>query len=455
MLDGDAAPAKRLRYSPESKHAPKSKASHLDQGHVTVCASQPSTARTSPSRSSGSVATLAELDTASEHANAPHAAAISTGLRASAAPWIPALNSIWSNVSEPGREWQSGFGNAAFGAIKPLVSTNNGATGLLSPMFSCHDAQVQNMPLLDLLHQNGVLLTVNAMLLQVILSAVPISQSRRGANVHPLQGSSLANTEHDNLFHADVGLNFAPALPANLFTPPKQPNNASSQRSSQLLHSPAVRVSSHSAQYNLFDQSQDRVSLSTTATPTSIFRRLKTSSPEDTAEQHSQCKFNSYAYSQNVDPRSAALARAPSGLSYIAPVPQKRSRPVQRGIHPAEINKRITGARESWQILDIVNTFGAEFDAVNVATALHRIAKQRPDDVPQLIDTDAFKQLVVMVDVQVTFLLHHNNLVTVCICFNSCCCIVMRPSLCRQPVSNEQFTVYCALIGLVAMTYAA
>ena len=254
------------------------------------------------------------------------------------------------------------------------------------------------------------------MLLQVVLSAGPMSQFRRGANVQPLQCSSLANTQDDILLHANADFNFAPALPSNLFTPPKPLNNASSQRNSHSLHSPAVHMSDHSAQYSLFDQSQDWVSLSTTATPTSIFRRLKTSSPE-AAEQHSQCKFDSYAYTQNVDPRGAASARVPSGLVYMAPVPQKRSRPVQRGIHPAEINKRITGARESWQILDIVNTFGAEFDAVNVATALHRIAKQRPDDVPHLIDSDAFKQLVIMVDVQVSFIRCETKHGTVCVRF--------------------------------------
>ena len=82
---------------------------------------------------------------------------------------------------------------------------------------------------------------------------------------------------------------------------------------------------------------------------------------------------------------------------------QKRARPVQRGVHPAEINKRITNAQECWHILDIVNSFGAEFDAVNVATALHRIAKQRPDDAKKLIASNTFKQLVMMVDVQVPF----------------------------------------------------
>lgn len=218
--------------------------------------------------------------------------------------------------------------------------------------------------------------------------------------MHPLQESSVANLQADVLLHADDGFNFTSPLPAGLFTPPKQPNNASAQRSSQVAHSPAVQVPSHSAQYSLFDQSRTRVSFSTTATPTSIFRRLKTSSPEDTTEQHS--KYDSFAYTQNINPRGLpfANASASSGIP-CAPVAHKRSRPVQRGIHPAEINKRITGARDSWQILDIVNTFGAEFDAVNVATALHRIAKQRPEDALHLINSNAFKQLVIMVDVQV------------------------------------------------------
>lgn len=143
------------------------------------------------------------------------------------------------------------------------------------------------------------------------------------------------------------------------------------------------------------------MSFSKASTPTSIFRRLKTSSPEDAAEQHRQCKFDSFAYRENVNPNSIAFAQAPSSHAFMAPFPQKRSRAVQRGIHPAEINKRITGANDSWQILDIVNTFGAEFDAVNVATALHRIAKQRPEGVVHLTSSDAFQQLVIMVDVQV------------------------------------------------------
>ena len=216
--------------------------------------------------------------------------------------------------------------------------------------------------------------------------------------------------QDDALFHADHGFNLTPPLPAGLFTPPKPPKIPFGQHINHMAPSPAAQMSGHDMQYSLFDQSRNRVSFSATATPTSIFRRLKTSSPEDAAEQHSQCKFDSFAYTQNVNPNGTALAHAPSGLAYMAPVPQKRSRPVQRGIHPAEINKRITGASDSWHILDIVNTFGAEFDAVNVATALHRIAKQRPEDALHLTNSNAFKQLVIMVDVQVRHLLFSGEL---------------------------------------------
>ena len=252
---------------------------------------------------------------------------------------------------------------------------------------------------------------------------MPKYVSRRGADIHPVGGSSLANMQDDALFHADHGFNLTPPLPAGLFTPPKPPKNPFAQHSSQSAHSPAAQLSGHGMQYSLFDHTCDRTSFAAMAAPTSIFRRLKTSSPEDATEHHSQCKFDSFAYTQNVNPNSVPFAHAPSGVSYIAPVPQKRSRPVQRGMHPAEINKRITGASDSWQILDIVNTFGAEFDAVNVATALHRIAKQKPEDVLRLTNSNAFKQLVIMVDVQVRHLaLAKNQKLCVCVCVCVCVC---------------------------------
>ena len=240
-------------------------------------------------------------------------------------------------------------------------------------------------------------------------------QANAGGNFHghsrpsvrPLEGSSISNIQDVAFSQSEDDIKFTAPLPAGLFTPLKHgscPGSAEHAHydcclgsSQQPEGSPAARMS----QYSLFDQSQGRVSFSTTSTPTSIFRRLKTSSPEDT-EAHTQFKFGHFAHAQNIDPRGRAFPHVPSGLGHVIPVPQKRARPVQRGIHPAEINKRITSARESWQILDIVNTFGAEFDAVNVATALHRIAKQRPEDVACLISSDGFKQLVMMVDIQVT-----------------------------------------------------
>ena len=232
-----------------------------------------------------------------------------------------------------------------------------------------------------------------------------------------LEGSSMANVQYDVCFKSEDAITFAAALPEGLLTPTKhhhgclgfdhhegrQRHHGSLQQHNQLPCSPAAGVSQHDAQYSLFDQNQGRISFSTTSTPTSIFRRLKTTSPENTVE-HTQLPYNQFAHMQNVDPRGTVFVHVPSG-GQVAPVPHKRSRPVQRGVHPAEINKRITSARESWQILDIVNTFGAEFDAVNVATALHRIAKQRPEDVVRLVNSDGFKQLVMMVDIQVNYLL--------------------------------------------------
>ena len=144
MLDGEAAPAKRLRYSPESKHAPHSKSSYVqqDREEQSASASQPDTALTSPSRSSGSVATLAESDSTSEQANASHVSA--KGLRVTAAPWTPALNSIWSNAFEPSKGWQSGFDTSGSGAIKPAVAAGHAATGLLGAEFHTRDAQVHS-----------------------------------------------------------------------------------------------------------------------------------------------------------------------------------------------------------------------------------------------------------------------------------------------------------------------
>lgn len=75
-----------------------------------------------------------------------------------------------------------------------------------------------------------------------------------------------------------------------------------------------------------------------------------------------------------------------------------------RGTHPAEINKQITTAKDVWTIVEIVLQHGAEFDAVNVATALHRMAKACPEDPTELLCSNGFEQLLMMVEAQVCVL---------------------------------------------------
>lgn len=93
------------------------------------------------------------------------------------------------------------------------------------------------------------------------------------------------------------------------------------------------------------------------------------------------------------DPRNAAAA---GGGQII-----RRKGGPMRGTHPAEINKQITGAKDVWVIVDIVLQHGSEFDAVNVATALHRMAKACPDDPTELLRSTGFEQLLLMVEGQV------------------------------------------------------
>ena len=93
------------------------------------------------------------------------------------------------------------------------------------------------------------------------------------------------------------------------------------------------------------------------------------------------------------DPRNAAAA---GGGQII-----RRKGGPMRGTHPAEINKQITGAKDVWVIVDIVLQHGTEFDAVNVATALHRMAKACPDDPTELLRSSGFEQLLNMVEAQV------------------------------------------------------
>ena len=151
MSDGDAVPAKRLRYSPESKHAPKPNVSSLDQRENKdhdKSISQPGTVLTSPSRSSGSAVTYTGSDSASDYATTSQTQATTKGLRASATPWTPTVHNIWSSISgqESSCGWQSGrFDMSMCGAAK--ATTGYGETGQDAAASKSHYAQVQTLRL--------------------------------------------------------------------------------------------------------------------------------------------------------------------------------------------------------------------------------------------------------------------------------------------------------------------
>ncbi len=117
-MDADVAPAKRLRFSPESKHAPRPKSDFDEQEqHRTNSAETP--AALSPSRSSNSAGTCVQSDAASEQYCAAQSGLISgstKALRASAAPWTPAKLIPQSNPLQSSQTWQSLYGPSIFGS---------------------------------------------------------------------------------------------------------------------------------------------------------------------------------------------------------------------------------------------------------------------------------------------------------------------------------------------------
>lgn len=222
-----------------------------------------------------------------------------------------------------------------------------------------------------------------------------------GRSKQPLANSNSANDFAPKLAQSQPGCNLsiAGALRESLLTPAKGTVSKPPLRSASAIAQdentpPHAAVSPAIKHSNIESVCERQSSFVSNSTPTSVFRRLNTRSPSvtctDRAPDHALTQLS-----------EAKLDSMPSGMHDMAANGQKRARPVQRGIHPAEINKRITNAQECWHILDIVTNFGADFDAVNVATALHRIAKQRPDDSKKLVASDTFRQLVMMVDIQV------------------------------------------------------
>ena len=140
-MDADVAPAKRLRFSPESKHAPRPKGNFDEQETGTNNVETP--AALSPSRSSNSAGTCIQPDAASEQycaAQTGMTAGSAKALRASAAPWTPAKIIPQSNPLQSSQAWQSLYGPSIFGsALAATVYETNSGPGML---FSSYTGQV-------------------------------------------------------------------------------------------------------------------------------------------------------------------------------------------------------------------------------------------------------------------------------------------------------------------------
>lgn len=141
-MDADVAPAKRLRFSPESKHAPQPKSNFGKQEqHRTNNVQTP--AALSPSRSSNSAGTCVQSDAATEQYYAAQTCMTSGStktLRASAAPWTPAKIIPQSNPLQSTQAWQSLYGPSIFGSA--LVATNHETDSGLGVLLSSYTGQV-------------------------------------------------------------------------------------------------------------------------------------------------------------------------------------------------------------------------------------------------------------------------------------------------------------------------
>lgn len=79
--------------------------------------------------------------------------------------------------------------------------------------------------------------------------------------------------------------------------------------------------------------------------------------------------------------------------------PRSGSGPRQPGApHPAEINKQITATTSCATILQIAVDQGKFFDAVNVATSLHRLAKNKPPQTQPVLEHAGFRHILMMTD---------------------------------------------------------
>ena len=136
-MESDALPAKRLRYSPESKHAP--------QLQVTVAKSEEGLEAAhmiqdvhSPDRSSNSAASCIKAEA---NQVAPKVG-LGQALRATATPWTPAKLSNQGMVKQPSSCWDTGYGPAFFTNAQSLITASENAPAAFSTDIAAHFEQV-------------------------------------------------------------------------------------------------------------------------------------------------------------------------------------------------------------------------------------------------------------------------------------------------------------------------
>ncbi len=141
-MDADVAPAKRLRFSPESKHAPRPKSNFDEQEQHRTDVVETLAAAPSPSRSTNSAGTCVQSDVAS--AQTCMTSGSTKALRASAAPWTPAKIIPQSNPLQSSQGWQSLYGPSIFGSAKALAATDYETDSGPGALFSSYTGQVCN-----------------------------------------------------------------------------------------------------------------------------------------------------------------------------------------------------------------------------------------------------------------------------------------------------------------------
>ena len=136
-MESDALPAKRLRYSPESKHAP--------QPQVTVAKSEQGLEAAhmiqgvhNPDRSSDSAASCIKAE-ASQVASK---IGLGQALRATATPWTPAKVSSQAIVKQPSNCWDTGYGPAFFTNAHSLITASENAQAAFGTDIAAHFGQV-------------------------------------------------------------------------------------------------------------------------------------------------------------------------------------------------------------------------------------------------------------------------------------------------------------------------